>query len=128
MNPLCLTRTVPKYYFLHNVNNCKHYKQLARPIVALRSTSANNSFFQGFHTESPSMFLIKTGMLWKVSQILQEDTCLRVSPFMKMQAVGLQFYQEETPAQVFVGKFWERFQNNFFIAFLCSATFDLSFY
>ena len=73
------------------------------------------------------MFLIKTGMLWKISQILQENTCVGVSPFMKMQAVDLQLYQEETPAQVFLGKFWESFQNNFFIAYLCSATFDLAF-
>ena len=46
-------------------------------------------------------------MFLEISQKLQENTCARVSFFVKMQAWGLQFYKKETLVPVFSCEFYE---------------------
>ena len=46
-------------------------------------------------------------MFLEILQNLQENTCARVSFFVKMQAWGLQFYKKETLVPVFSCEFYE---------------------
>ena len=54
----------------------------------------------------------------KISQNLQENTCVRVSFLIKLQAEACNFIEKETLAQVFSCEFWEIFKNTFFIEHL----------
>ena len=53
-----------------------------------------------------------------ISQNLQENTCVRVSFLIKLQAEACNFIEKETLAQVFSCEFWEIFKNTFFIEHL----------
>ena len=53
-------------------------------------------------------------MLLKISQILQGNTCARVSFLIKFQASAYNFFKKETLVQVFSCKFYDIFKNTFF--------------
>ena len=62
-----------------------------------------------FCSSRPEGFYRK--VLLEISQNLQENTCVRVSLLMKLQAWSLQLYQKKTMAQVFSYEFFEISKN-----------------
>ena len=52
-------------------------------------------------------------MSLKISQNSQENTRVRVSFLIKLQASACNFIKKETPAQVYSCEFYEFFKNNF---------------
>ena len=65
---------------------------------------------------------VTRGVLWKkvlleISQNSQENTCVRVSFLIKLQAWGLKLIKKETLAQVFSCEFYEVSKNTFFIEY-----------
>ena len=68
--------------------------------------------------KQPPKVFYKKKLLLNISQILQENTCSRVSFLLKLQASGPELYQKETLAHVFSCEFCDIFKNTFFREYL----------
>ena len=118
-------------YIQENIHQRHQLTKLTRKAVELTSFSLHiwiltcllNIFFQDSHKE---MFCIQRCIC------LQEHTFAELSFLMKFQAVGLQPYQKDTPAQVFSCKCCEMFQSTIFrtpmISYIYKTLFTLEYF
>ena len=73
-----------------------------------------SSIFQMFLAEAVAQRCSVNKLFFKISQILQESTCARISFLIMLQADSLSFIKKETLAHVFSCKFYEIFKSTFF--------------
>ena len=60
-----------------------------------------------------------------MSQNLEINSCVGVSFSVTLQTVDLQFYENQTPAQVFSSEFCKIYQGRFFTEYLWTLIFHL---